>query len=333
MKVAQITPYSLPHIGGVEVHVENLSKALSKFCHVEVVSSSNTPSLNVPYSPIPLKKRKIHADVFHAHVPSPFFAYIYSNEENFVVTYHNDVEIPEEVFGRRVPKSVAKVIENVNEKVVKKVLDRARVIIATTSDYARTSHILRNYEEKVEIVPNGVWCGDFEFKLEKKNFVLYVGRLVKYKGLQYLLEALKGSDEKLVVAGDGEDRPYFESLAKKMNVNAEFLGKVSYNRVRKLMRESKCLVLPSKTRLEAFGIVLLEAMASGTPVIAYNTPGVREVAKKGGFVFSSTEELRERIESLDEKTIIKIGRRARRVAEAYSWDRVAKMTLKIYERL
>ena len=333
MKVAQITPYSFPHIGGVEVHVENLSKALSKFCEVEVISSSNTPSLNIPYSPIPLRKLKVRADVFHAHVPSPFFAYIYSNERKFVVTYHNDVEVPEEVFGYRIPKSVAKRVENVNEKVVRKVLERAKIIIATTADYSTTSPILRDYEEKLEIVPNGIWCEDFELKLEKKNFVLYVGRLVKYKGLQYIIEALKGSGEKLVVAGDGEDRKFFEELARKMNVRAKFLGKVSYKTVRKLMSEAKCLVLPSKTRLEAFGIVLLEAMASGTPVIAYNTPGVREIAKKGGFVFSSVEELREKIESLDGKTIRKIGKRGRKVAEKYGWENVARRTLKIYEKL
>ena len=333
MKVAQITPYSFPHIGGIEIHVENLSKALSKFYDVEIISSSTIPSLPIPYSPIPLKKRKCNAEIYHAHVPSPFFAYIYSSEDKFVVTYHNDVEVPDEVLGISIPRFAAKKIEEINEKVTRKVLDRAEVIVATTSDYARTSKILRDYEEKLEFIPNGVRVEDFDFYSEKENFVLYVGRLVKYKGLDCLIEALENSEERLVVAGDGEDRKYFEKMAEEKSVNAKFLGKVEYEKVKELMRKAKCLVLPSKTRLEAFGIVLLEAMASGTPVIAYNTPGVREIAKKAGYTFESVEELREKIKKLDSKTVRKLGRRGRKVAESYSWEKVAEKISKIYESL
>lgn len=163
--------------------------------------------------------------------------------------------------------------------------------------------------------------------------MLYVGRLVKYKGLNYLIEALEKTEEELVVAGDGEDREYFEKLAREKKVKAKFLGKVGYEKVRELMKKAKCLVLPSKTRLEAFGIVLLEAMASGTPVIAYNTPGVREIAKKAGYTFESVEELREIIKKLDSKTVRKLGRRGRKVTESYSWERVAEEVSKIYESL
>ena len=118
-----------------------------------------------------------------------------------------------------------------------------------------------------------------------------------------------------------------------MNVKAVFLGKVSYNNVIHLISKTKCLVLPSKNRLEAFGIVLLEAMASGTPVIASNIPGVRWVAEKGGFTFRSVEELRSLIDNLDEKTVKIIGRKGRKFAEKHDWEIIAKKVEKIYKEL
>lgn len=334
MRIAQITPYYPPHIGGVEIHVRNLTKALSERHEVVVVSSNSgdvvIPSVDIPYSPIPLRYVELDANIYHAHVPSPFFAYLYRDKKPLVVTYHNDVVIPERVSGVRVPRKASRVAEGVNEALVRKVLNNADVIIATTSDYALTSPVLRDYMDKVRIVPNGIWVNDFKYTLEKEDFLLYAGRLVEYKGLAKLISALEESDQKLVVAGEGEDRKAFENLARKKNVNAEFLGRVSYETLKELMSKAKALVLPSKTRLEAFGIVLLEAMASGTPVIACNTPGVRAIAKQAGFVFDSVSELRDIIESLDDVVVRRLGKRGRRFAERHDWKIVARDVERIY---
>lgn len=338
MRIAQITPYAYPHIGGIEIHVKNLSDALRlKKNDVAVISSNSgdfiLKSINIPYSPIPIKKKEVNADIYHAHIPSPFFAHAYSRERPLVVTYHNDVEIPERVSGIKIPERIAGFAEKVNFQFARKVLERADAIIATTRDYAVTSPLLREFFNKVHVIPNGIWVDDFEFTGEKDDFILYAGRIVDYKGLGILISALENTDIRLVVAGDGEDRAFFENLAEKKGVRAIFLGRVEYRRLVKLMGRAKALVLPSMTRLEAFGIVLLEAMASGTPVIAYNTPGVRYVAEHGGFVFKSIEELRDIILNLDANTVRKKGREGRRFAEMHDWNIIAERVLELYESL
>ena len=335
MKIVMTTPYYPPHIGGVELHVKNLASELAKRHDVEVVSScggdvKRVRCLNIPYSPIPLKRIKVKADVIHHHIPSPFFA-LMTDFKPSVVTYHNDIVIPEKVNGHKM--QFREGIEKISEKIMRKVLDRCDIVIATTLDYALTSNVLKDYLDKVRIIPNGIHVRDFIYTTDKEDFILYVGRLVEYKGLDILIRALSGSRETLVVAGDGEDAEIFKRLAKKMNVKAVFLGRVGYNRLIRLLSKAKCLVLPSKNRLEAFGIVLLEAMASGTPVIASDIPGVRWIAGKGGFVFKNVEELRALIDNIDEKTVKIIGRKGRKFAEKHDWEIIAKKVEKIYTEL
>ncbi len=347
MRVAQITPYYTPHIGGVEIHVKELSERLSERGHrVRVVSSCGrgngvevitVPSVNFPYSPIPLTFPKLEADVYHSHVPSPTFAFRVKNRRPHIVTYHNDVVVPPKVNGFPIPGFVAASIEAINEKLVKPVLERAELIIATTQSYAETSAVLEKYLHKVEVVPNAVDVSLFQPVDEKEPYVIYVGRLVEYKGLGMLIEAMKDvqthEDLELVVVGDGEDRKRFEAMAAKLGIKARFTGRVGLNELRNLISHAEILVLPSCTRLEAFGIVLLEAMACKTPVLAFDTPGVSEVAKNGGFVFSTTSELAQLILELhaDEGLRRALGEKGRSaVEERYSWELVVDRIEKLY---
>jgi glycosyltransferase involved in cell wall biosynthesis len=108
---------------------------------------------------------------------------------------------------------------------------------------------------------------------------------------------------------------------------------VGFDELRNLMSHAELLVLPSNTRLEAFGIVLLEAMACKTPVLAFDTPGVSEVAKNGGFVFSSISELSQLILELHGNEGLRraLGDKGRRaVEEKYSWDIVVDRIEELY---
>ncbi len=347
MKVVLTTPYYPPHIGGVEFHVRSLALKLARMGHeVEVVTSDGcddvvrvvtVPSVPVPYSPIPLKFPELSADVYHSHIPSPFFALEVSKRglKPHVVTYHNDVVVPERVNGWRIPQQIGRVVEDVNERITRSVLESADVVIATTKGYAETSPILKDFE--VEIVPNAIDVDSYRYCEEKEDYVLYVGRLVEYKGLPTLMEAMgivqRELDVRLIVAGDGEDRRRFERFAEKIGIRAEFLGRVSEGEKVDLLSKAKVLVLPSKSRLEAFGIVLLEAMACGTPVIASDVPGVRDVALEGGLVFRDVEDLAEKIANLvtDRKKRIALGRRGRRAVEGkFCWDVVVRKIERIY---
>jgi len=351
--LALVTPYYLPHIGGVEIHVANLAERLAERHSVTVISSKpsradyQVRSIQIPYSPVPLSFPRIKAKIFHSHIPSPFFALkaekaARESKASHVITYHNDVVIPKRVDGRTIPGTIGRLVEKYNEKTVLPLVERADAVIATTRSYAETSPILSSIQEKLEIIPNAVDTSVFtpSKDVRKENEVLYVGRLVEYKGLAHLIRAMKAvqakEDVRLTVVGEGEDRAVFEEMCKNLGVNARFTGKLRRKEVVDRMRRAKVLVLPSFSRLEAFGIVLLEAMACCTPVIGANVPGVGEVASKAGFVFENDKELSELILTLveNDSLVRKLGRRGRKIVEKeYSWDVVVKKLERVYSEV
>ncbi|AEA46730.1 glycosyltransferase family 4 protein [Archaeoglobus veneficus] len=352
-RVAMATPYYPPHIGGVEIHSKNLAEGLkARGYDVVVISSTGSdvvvPSIPIPYSPIPLFFPNINANIYHSHVPSPFFARklaklaVHSSKPH-IVTYHNDVVVPPKVGGHRIPSSIARWVEKINDFLIEPVLEKADVIIATTRSYAESSPILSKFMEKVEIVPNAVNVSEFtpgKDAGEREAIVLYVGRLVEYKGLPLLIKAMaevqRRINAKLVVVGEGEDRKAFERLAAKLGVNVTFTGRLPKDDVVRWMGKARVLVLPSFSRLEAFGIVLLEAMACSTPVLAANIPGVSEVASEGGLTFSNDSELAELIVKLlsDDKLATELGNRGRKAVEQkYDWNVVLDRIEEIYGAL
>ncbi len=353
MKVVMASPYYPPHIGGVEIHTKNLVEGLKHRGH-EVITISSigsdivVPCVGIPYSPIPLKFPDVNADIYHSHVPSPFFAIRLAElaaryKKPHVVTYHNDVVVPSRVNGYRLPAVFGRKIEGANASFVKPVLEKADMILATTRSYAGTSSILLEFIRKIRIVPNAVNPEKFvpgEIAGEREPTVLYVGRLVEYKGLSLLIKAIadvqKEIKTRLVVVGDGEDRRTFEELALKLGVDAVFTGKIPKKEVVEWMRRARVLVLPSFSRLEAFGIVLLEAMACSTPVMAADIPGVSEVASEGGVTFSDDKELVKKLKLLltDDRLATKLGKMGRTAVERkFSWKVVLDKIEKIYGEL
>jgi glycosyltransferase involved in cell wall biosynthesis len=349
MKVLQISPYFPPHVGGIEYHVKGLSDGLIKRGYeVEVAASCGNshekfvriPCIDFLYFPVPLSSPRREADVYHSHVPSPTLAFWFKEAAPHVVTYHNDVIVPFRVNGQRLPRHLGVSLEWINRKLVRPVLDRAEIIIATTRSYAETSPVLIDYLHKIEIVPNAVDATVFQPAQIRDCYVLYVGRLVDYKGIEMLFLAMRQvqnkEDLRLVIVGDGYDRSRFEQIASRMGLKIEFTGRVLRNKLIDLLSRAEMLVLPSANRLEAFGIVLLEAMSCQTPVLAFDTPGVNEVARDGGMIFSETAELTEQILELhrDESRRAVLGERGRRaVKEKYSWEKVLDKIESIYDEV
>ncbi|WP_273466723.1 glycosyltransferase family 4 protein [Methanothrix sp.] len=309
MKIIQVSPYFPPHLGGVEYHVKELADGLAKRGHQVTVASScgrwnngfvRIPSIDLFYVPIPIKRPNLEADIYHSHVPSPLFAFnleadiyhshvpsplfafVLRDSSPHVVTYHNDVVIPGNLNGHYLPRPVGAAVEGVNRKIIRPILDRAKIVISTTKSYAETSPILKDYIHKTKIVPNAVDVSLYPRKREKKGYVLYAGRLLHYKGIESLIQAMsevqKKADLELVLVGDGYDRSRLEEMARRLDVRARFTGRLDRSRFIDTLSHAEVLVLPTQNRLEAFGIVLLEAMACETPVLAFKTPGVAEVA-------------------------------------------------------
>ena len=164
---------------------------------------------------------------------------------------------------------------------------RATRIVAKSLDYARHSRVLRRVPaSRIDWVPNAVDVDEFSADAARGEDVVCVGRLVPYKGVDVLVKAAprihRETGARVVIVGDGPERARLEALAKGAPV--EFLGRLPRAEVRRRLATARVAVLPSVNSQEAFGIALLEAMASGAPVVASDLPGVREVARLGGLV-------------------------------------------------
>ena len=172
---------------------------------------------------------------------------------------------------------------------------------------------------------------------------LYVGRLKRYKGVEYALRAVaaaraRGIDVRLDIAGKGDDRPRLEALARELGVGetVRFLGFVDDEEKRRLLRESWAVVFPSPK--EGWGITNVEAAACGTPAVASDSPGLRESVRDGetGYLVphGDVAALTERLITLaqDPKRVEMLGAAGRRFAESLTWDRAARETVQHLER-
>jgi len=176
---------------------------------------------------------------------------------------------------------------------------------------------LRN---RIGVVPNGVELQPL--RPGPGRGIVYVGRLLRAKGLDELLDAMRClPGEHLTIVGDGPERPRLEAAARGLSVT--FTGRVDHATAWRHIREARCLTLPSHS--EAFPNVILEAMASGVPVVAARTGGVPSLVEDGktGFIVKagSAEQLAEAIGHLtrDEPLSIDMGGRAHKRAASFSW--------------
>ena len=156
-------------------------------------------------------------------------------------------------------------------------------VIATSKNYISKSAILQLVEDNVSVVPLFVDTDIFKPRTKRKSrktTLLFAGRLVPYKGLQYLLDAIKKVSRRrpdifLCIAGDGILRKELVALAKNLGISnsVKFLGKVPTKRLLDLYDKCDIFILPSIFRSEAFGLAQLQAMSFGKPVISTDIPG------------------------------------------------------------
>jgi glycosyltransferase involved in cell wall biosynthesis len=200
--------------------------------------------------------------------------------------------------------------------------------------------------ERVQIIPNGVDVSWFTPPDEdpKDVVVTYVGSLIPRKGVNFLLGAIPSivearSDTQFLIVGDGPQRGELEQLTTDLHVggSVRFLGAQPPTMIRSLLRKSTLLVLPSKQ--EGFGVVLIEAMACGVPVVASNVDGIQDVVTSSAGILvepGSSPALSSAIVDL-------LGNGARRVlmgaagrqraVQEYSWDIVGERYVSLYTSL
>jgi glycosyltransferase involved in cell wall biosynthesis len=340
-------------VGGVENYAYNLSTELVKLGHEVTVVCANEPKVkpkemmegikvkrvnyigkiantNITLK-LPLELFREDFDLVHTHIPTPWSA-----DWSAIVC---------------IASSIAKCY---NRTSLKLVLKRANRIIITQPGYLESSPYLKKYKHKIEVIPNGVDAGKFKpIKVDKSanNLLFFLSLLDefhRYKGLNYLLRALKIvkkeiHDVKLIIGGEGELMSEYQHMANSvcLNGDVEFHGFIPDENIVEYYNKCNAFVLPSaSTTQEGFGIVLLEALACGTPVISTEIVGVAEDVKKNnaGVIVppKDSKALADAIIYIlkNEDLAKKMGENGRRlVEERYTWKGVAEQTEDVYEDL
>ena len=291
-----------PEIGGIETVASEIAKIAYKSGFDSVALSFNTTNVFVKENqngvkiirlPVYLKKDPIRLSrLFHKklinltncnknllffHFPSfqPEIDLFFHNYQAYKICfYHADI----------VNRGFLGMVYN--EFLVKKYLSKMDKIIVTSPNIIDSSKILQYFRTKIEVVPLFVDTKHFKYRKENKRkeikeqlgietenykIVSYIGRLGRYKGLDYLIQSVSQLDRNfyLLIIGEGQEKDRLAQLVKKLALQNRvlFLKHVSYEELPLYYSASDVFVLPSVDRGEAFGLVILEALACGIPTI------------------------------------------------------------------
>ena len=298
-----------PWIGGIETFVQQIaegldpdefdievlvcqSRGIGRVDHVNGIQITRTSSLGMlfgmPLSPTYIYqyiRKAMSADSVLLNTPFPLgvlSAVVSRSLSKTVVMYHSDI-----VRQRNFLK--------IYKPLLNFALKRANKIVVSNPILPRYSNILSKMHN-IEVIPFGIDTGKYALTKPtmslldtlkaryQKQVVLFIGRLIYYKGLQHLIEAMHEIDAHCIIIGDGPDKEMLLDKARKLRILDKITILPSKHK-RDLIpyyHLAHAFVLPSTHTSEAFGLVQLEAMASGTPVINTRlTTGVPWVSRHG----------------------------------------------------
>lgn len=373
LKILQVNKFYAPITGGVERVVQQLAEGLRDKTHMAVLACQKKGptvretiggvpvlrchSFGVAFSmPVSLsflyqfRREAKKTDVVHLHLPCPLtdLALLLSGYRGKVaVWWHSDIVRQKKLLALLRP-------------LLKRTLRRADAIVVATQGHIDGSDFLPAFREKCRIVPFGVEPSIMQqadaYLARKKEGLpvpgnppvsfLFVGRFVYYKGCDVLLRAFAKAalpDVALILVGDGPLKGELKALAKELGVERQvrFQSGLDDNALSREFAACDVLVLPSIAKIEAFGLVQIEAMAYGKPVINTNLPsGVPHAGIHGatgltvapGDADALAAAMKRLAENPEERR--EMGRAARkRVEERYTMERMLAGTLELYEEL
>jgi glycosyltransferase involved in cell wall biosynthesis len=294
MQILHIYKDYFPVVGGIENHVKMLAEMQVARGHtVSVLVTSrdrqtHTENINgvrvvfaarlatILSAPISSALfdcvRREKPDIAHLHFPYPFgeMADLYfGHAPRTIITYHSDI------IRQRYTRLLYRPL-------MERVLAKAKWIIATSPNYIATSPVLSQWQTKCQVVPLGIDLKPFEqaqaapgANRATRNakdgcLLLFVGKLRYYKGVNYLLEAMRELPRaRLLVVGSGPQEHAWKVLAQTLGVDERvvFVGEVRDAELPGYYAAADIFVLPASERSEAFGAVQLEAMAAGKPIV------------------------------------------------------------------
>lgn len=294
MKILHVYKDYFPVAGGIENHIRALAEAQaarghdvavlvhSRDAHTHVEQMNGVRVLfaarwltvsSTPLGPaLPRLLARERPDIAHLHFPYPWgevSQHFVGHARGTVITYHSD--IVRQVYMRVLYRPL-----------MYRILSHVNRIIATSPDYVRSSPILSRLVDKCTVIPHGIDPAPFEHpdlqaavairaRAGAEPLLLFVGQLRYYKGLEYLLHALCDlPTARLIVVGTGPMGERWRELAHALGLDARviFAGAVPDAELPAYYAAADIFVLPASERSEAFGLVQLEAMAAGKPVVS-----------------------------------------------------------------
>lgn len=288
LRVLHVGKYYPPYHGGMETHLHALCTAIRQQVDVEVVVANDARRTvreevdgvpvtrlgtlarlaSTPFTPgLTDAIRHARADIVHLHFPHPtgILAWLASRTRSrLVVTYHSDV-VRQRVLGA------------LFSPLLDRALARADAIVCTSPQYVETSTALARHRARCRVLPFGVPTDVLSEASPAEvariraqwgpRLVLAVGRLVPYKGFGYLVRAMRDLDARLVIIGNGPERPALEREIAQSGLGDRVALVGSVPTLAPWLHAADVFALPSVQRSEAFGLVQVEAMVCGKPVV------------------------------------------------------------------
>ena len=306
MKVLQLGKFYFPVVGGIETALKNICDSLADQVDFQVLVANTCFRTEHEHGRVPVTRvaslgklfscsmapsfpfwtKRFDADLIHVHLANPLAelsALLMNRDIPVVAHFHSDVVRP-----------IPGPLRAVYNKFLHSFYHRANCIVVPTPRHIDVSNFVPYYREKCRVVPFGVELSRFELgesgqkKADKLKdglpTILFVGRLVHYKGVEYLIRALENIQARLWIVGTGPLDESLKSLARERGLSdrVEFLGHVEDDDLRAYYHACDVFALPSITNQEMFGLVQLEAMACRKPVVSTNLPtGVPWVNQHG----------------------------------------------------
>ncbi len=312
---------------GTPPAIKNLSYSL-KSPFFELKSLPITPGLILE-----LWRRAKSADIFVAHYPFPLadlaVGLAPKRFTKIIVYWHSDI------FEQRLLKKLLAPFTRI-------MLKRATAIVVASPKLIEHSEFLPHYQSKCVVIPFG-YQPNLQVHTEDQGYYLCIGRHVKYKGITQLLQAIPNTNIKLKLVGTGPLLDQHIELAKRLNIEprVEFIQNASDEHIVELISQCRALILPSVSPNEAFGLVQIEAMSLGKPVINTALPSaVPWVARDGKEAITvppaDPEKLTDAINRLEQDQSLRqqlAGNAFERWQNTFNLDKFHARTLELFTRI
>ena len=306
MRIAQLAPLwervPPPAYGGIEVVVHVLTEELVRRGHEVTLFASGDSLTTARLISVWDRSLRTAADIVN---PAPYewlhVAEALSRAHEFDIIHNHQGELAM-AFANLVDTPMLTTVHNPPPKDSRIVWEHYRGFYNTVSRSGRKGLPRKNY---LGVVYNSIDVDSFPFTEKKDGYLLYLGRMSRVKGPHVAIEVARRLGRKLVMAGKVgvEDVDHFTRVVGPMidGKLVQYLGEADGDLKRKLYSSASCLLFPIRWN-EPFGLVLVEAMACGTPVVAFNEGAAPEIIVDGqtGYLVNDLDEMVSAVRKVDQ---------------------------------